>query len=57
MGRPGRVEEKRLPVDSWEDREDKIVVGKRTSENLYREGNVKIQEFPVFVTLLGVKRS
>lgn len=51
------MEEKQLPVDSWEDREDKIVVGKRTSENLYREGNVKIQEFPVFVTLLGVKRS
>lgn len=50
------MEEKQLPVDSWEDREDKIVVGKRISENLYREGNVKIQEFPVFVTPLGVKR-
>ena len=56
MRRPGKVEEKLLPVDSWEDREDKTAGRKRASGSLYREGNVKIQKFPVFLTPLGVKR-
>lgn len=56
MGRPEKVEEKQLPVDCWEDREDKIVGGKRASGSFYGEGNLKIQKFPVFLTQFGVKR-
>ena len=55
MGRPGKVEENQLPADSWEDREDRIVGGKKASGSLYRGQNVKIQEFPVFLIPLGVK--
>lgn len=46
------MEEKQLPLHSWGDRDDKMVGGKRASGSLYREGNEKIQKFPVFLTPL-----